>query len=109
MNLTLVEDTVNEVLLGEVTLFLNNITNSVPAEVRGFYNGGSIFILSGGNNSVFTSTFLLLSPVTLYSIELNCTLTSPTTISGTYAIQDLVKLFGNDYGNFNLTLSSPVI
>lgn len=109
MNLTLVEDTINVVLKGEVNLLLNSITNSVPAQVNGPYSGGSTFILSGGNNTVFSSTFLLISPVTLYTIDLNCTLTSPTTMTGTYAIQDLVKVFGSDFGNFNLTLTSPVI
>ncbi|MGA1791644.1 MAG: hypothetical protein ACMUIM_09165 [bacterium] len=109
MTLNLTEDTATGLLVGEANLLLNNVTNSLPAQVTGVYTGGSTFVLSGGNNTIFTSTFLLVINATLYSIELNCTLTSPTTMTGTYFIQDLVKLVNNDIGSFNLGLSSPVI
>ena len=109
MNLTLIEDAINNILSGEVNLLLNNITASIPAQVKGVYSGGSTFILSGGNNTIFTSTFLLVPSATLYSIELTCTLTSPTSMTGTYVIQDLVKLFSSDIGNFTLTnISVPL-
>ena len=62
-----------------------------------------------GNNTIFSTTLLVTGTVTLYEIELTCTLTSPTTMTGTYYINDLVKLLGDDYGNFNLTLSAPAI
>jgi len=47
--------------------------------------------------------------VTLYEITLTCTLSSPTTMTGTYYVKDLTKLLSDDYGNFNLTLTAPVI
>lgn len=106
MNLTLIEDATNSLLSGEVNLLLNNITASIPAQVKGVYSGGSTFILSGGNNTIFTSTFLLVPSATLYSIELTCTLTSPTSMTGSYVIQDLVKLFSSDIGSFTLTCIS---
>lgn len=109
MTLNLVENTTTGLLVGEANLLLNSVTNSLPAQVTGAYNGGSTFVLSGGNNTIFTSTFLLVANATLYSIELNCTLISPTNMTGDYFIQDLVKLVNNDIGRFNLTLSSPVI
>ncbi|MGA1843188.1 MAG: hypothetical protein ACMUIS_01350 [bacterium] len=110
MNMTLVEDAVNGILTGEVTLILNKFTNSVPAEVSGLYSGGDTFILTGGNNTIFSTTLLVTTAITLYEIELNCTLTGPSTMTGTYTINDLTKLLGYDYGNFNLTLSAaPII
>jgi hypothetical protein len=108
MNMSLIEDTVKGTLVGEVTLLLNKITNSIPAEIGGLYSGGTTFVLTGGNNTVFSTT-LLTTGITLYEIELNCTLTSSTTMTGTYFINDLVKLLATDYGNFNLTLASPAI
>ncbi|MBN2372776.1 hypothetical protein JXL19_03155 [bacterium] len=108
MTLTLVEDAVNGILSGEVTLFLNKFTNSIPGQISGLYDGGTSFILTGGNQSVFTSTLLLTTATYLYSIELNCTLTSQTTMNGTYLIRDPLKL-SVDYGSFNLTLSTPII
>jgi len=109
MTLNLTENTASGLLVGEANLLLNSVTNSLPAQVTGVYSGGSTFVLSGGNNTIFTSTFLLVTNATLFSIELNCTLTSPTTMTGTYFIQDLIKVVNNDIGSFNLALSSPVI
>ena len=82
MNMTLIEDEILGALVGEVTLILNKFTNSIPAEISGLYDGGSTFVLTGGNNSVFSTTLLLTTAITLYEIELNCTLTSPTTMTG---------------------------
>ena len=109
MNMSLIEDQLNGALIGEVTLILNKFTNSIPAEVSGLYDGGDTFILTGGNNTVFSSLLIGTTTVTLYEITLTCTLTSPTTMTGTYYIKDLTKLLSDDYGNFNLTLTAPVI
>jgi len=109
MNMTLVEDAVNGVLTGEVTLILNKITKSLPAEVSGPYAGGDTFVLTGGNSTILLTTLVIGTTLPLYEIELTCTLTSPTTMTGTYLINDLVKLLDYDYGNFDLTLSTPVI
>ena len=111
MTLTLVEDIVNSQLSGEMNLLLNKITNSIPAQVSGIFNGGTTFTLTGGYNPLASTTLLIVSTTlltTYYSIQLNCTLTSSTTMTGTYIIQDLIKL-NVDYGNFNLNLSTPVI
>ena len=78
----------------------------------GAYGGGTTFVLNGSSETPLLTTTLLLTTTTAilypYSIQLNCTLTGPTTMTGTYTVRDLVKLSA-DYGNFNLTLSSPVI
>ena len=113
MNMTLVEDTLSGILSGEVNLILNKITNSIPADVTGVLaagaGAGTSFVLSGGNQSFFSTTFLLLpSAISIYAIELTCNMTSPVTMTGTYQIQDLLKL-NVDYGDFNLTLTAPVI
>lgn len=108
INLTLVEDALGTTLTGEVNLLLNKITNSIPANVSGLYAGGSTFTLTGDNDAFISTTLLLVTTITPYTIQLNCTLTSPTTMTGTYTIQDLIKL-DIDYGNFDLTLSTPVI
>jgi hypothetical protein len=110
MNLTLVEDTLSGLLSGETNLILNKITKSIPAQVSGVFSGGTTFTLTGRNNPIIPITLLLTTTalLTSYTIQLNCTLTSPTTMTGTYTIQDLVKL-DIDYGSFNLTLSTPVI
>ncbi len=110
MSLTLVENTLSGLLTGEANLILNKITKSIPAQVSGTFSGGTTFILTGGNTPIFPITLLTIttSLLTSYAIQLNCTLSSPTTMTGTYTIQDLVKL-EFDYGNFNLTLSTPVI
>jgi len=114
MNMTLVEDIVTGILNGEVNLILNKVTNSIPADVTGILpapgaGAGTTFILTGGNQGFFGTTFLLLpSAISIYSIELTCNLTSPVTMTGTYLVQDLVK-FEVDYGNFNLNLTAPII
>ncbi|MGA1790454.1 MAG: hypothetical protein ACMUIM_03130 [bacterium] len=113
MNMTLVEDTLAGILSGEVNLILNKITNSIPANVTGVLpagvGAGTSFVLSGGNQGIFSTTFILLpSAISIYAIELTCNMTSPVTMTGTYQIQDLLKL-NVDYGNFNLTLTTPVI
>ncbi|MGA1789863.1 MAG: hypothetical protein ACMUIM_00115 [bacterium] len=109
MNMSLIEDEINGALIGEVNLILNKFTNSIPAEISGLYDGGTSFVLTGGNNTVFSSLLILTTTVTLYEITLTCTLTSPTTMTGTYYIKDLTKLLSDDYGNFNLTLTAPAI
>lgn len=110
MNMTLIEDLTLALLGGEVNLLLNKFTNSLPAEVSGTYTGGTTFILTGDNQAAVVSSLLLLTTTgtLLYYIELNCTLTSNTTMTGTYLIRDPLKL-SIDYGAFNLTLSSAVV
>jgi hypothetical protein len=111
MNLNLVEDAISGQLSGEANLVLNKITNSIPAQVSGIFNTGTTFTLTGGYDPLASTTILITTTTllsTYYSIQLNCTLTSPTSMTGTYIIQDLIKL-EVDYGNFNLTLSTPFI
>lgn len=118
MNMTLIENTLTGILSGEVNLILNKITNSVPASVTGFLpvgvtvGTGTTFVLSGGNQGFLgtslTTLLLLPTKIPVYNIELRCTMTSPVTMSGTYQILDLDKL-EIDYGNFDLTLTTPVI
>ena len=116
--MTLVEDILTGIISGEVNLLLNKITNSIPADVTGVLTTGvgvgatTTFVLAGGNQGFLgtsiTTLLLLPSTIPIYNIELNCTLTSPVTMTGTYEILDLNKL-EIDYGNFDLTLTSPVI
>ena len=113
MNMTLAEDTLSGILSGEVNLILNKITNSIPADVTGVLpagvGAGTSFVLSGGNQGFFSTTFLLLpSAISIYAIELTCNMTSPVSMTGTYQVRDLLKL-EIDYGNFDLTLIAPVI
>ena len=109
MNLNLVEDTLSGLLSGEANLILSKITNSIPAQVSGTFNGGTTFTLTGGYSPLISTTLLITTTaLATYSIQLNCVLTSSTTMTGTYIVQNLVKL-EIDYGNFNLTLSTPII
>jgi len=127
MQMSLIEDVLTGTLSGQVNLLLNTVTNSIPADVVGYIStlgpgslgitgtGGAIstFILSGGNQSFFSSTLLLFLPslpsvITVYTIDLVCVMTSPVTIIGTYEVADIYKL-KVDSGEFNLTLTSPVI
>ncbi|MGA1843636.1 MAG: hypothetical protein ACMUIS_03630 [bacterium] len=125
MDMSLVEDVLTGVLSGQVNLFLNKVTNSIPADVTGYLTtvgpgslgitgtGGAVatFILSGGNQSFFSSLVLVpvfTSAIPLYTINLVCVMTSPVTMTGTYDVQDIYKL-NADSGEFQLTLTAPVI
>ena len=125
MDMSLVEDPLTGILSGQVTLLLNKFTGSIPADVTGYLTtvgpgslgitgvSGAVatFILSGGNQSFF-SNLLLFPSVTgiipIYTIDLVCIMTSPVTMIGTYEVQDIYKL-AVDSGEFNLTLTAPVI
>jgi hypothetical protein len=115
MNMTLVEDALTGIISGEVNLILNKITNSIPANVTGVLTAGggtTTFILTGGNQgflgNTLTTLLLLPSSIPIYNIELTCTMTSPVNMTGTYQIQNLLKL-EVDYGDFDLVLTTPVI
>jgi hypothetical protein len=112
MSMTLVEDALAGILSGEVNLILNKVTNSIPATVTGVVpvGVGTAFTLTGGNQGFLGTTTLILLPsvLSIYAIELTCTMTSPVAMTGTYMVQDLLKL-DVDYGNFNLTLTAPII
>lgn len=113
MTLNLTENLVTGILSGQVNMLLHKITSSIPADVAGVIPIGTTFVLTGDNQAFLgtasiTTLLLLPSSIPLYSIELNCTLTTPTTMTGTYMINDLLKL-DIDYGNFNLTLTAPII
>jgi len=125
MNMSLVEDALTGVLSGQVNLLLNKVTGSIPADVTGYLTtvgpgslgitgtGGAVatFILSGGNQAFFSSFVLIptfISAIPLYTINLVCIMTSPVTMIGKYDVQDIYKL-NTDSGEFNLTLTAPVI
>lgn len=126
MNMSLVEDVVTGTLSGQVNLLLNKVTNSIPADVSGYLTpinpgslgitgaGGAIatFVLVGGNQNFFSTSFLILPSITsalsIYSIKLTCIMTSPVTMIGTYDVEDIYKL-EVDSGEFELILSAPVI
>jgi hypothetical protein len=125
MDMSLVEDVLTGALTGQVNLFLNKVTGSIPADVTGFLTtvgpgslgitgtGGAVatFILSGGNQAFFSSLLpvpVVTSAIPLYTINLVCIMTTPVTMTGTYDVQDIYKL-NSDSGEFSLTLTAPVI
>ncbi|MGA1823993.1 MAG: hypothetical protein ACMUIP_04950 [bacterium] len=99
MDLILTQNTTTGAVNGTVTFLLNKLV-PLPTAVSGIAVGTSSFQLTG----VFTDYQFVLSGLALvpidYTVTLNLTLTSPTTISGTYAILSLKE---NDFGNVDLT------
>jgi len=100
MNLTLSQNTVTGAVTGTASLFLNKLI-PLPVTVSGVFLGGTSFTVTG----VYTSFSLALSGLiivpTNYTLSLTCTLTSPTTMNGTYSILSIKE---TDFGGFNLTL-----
>jgi hypothetical protein len=133
MNMTLVEDALTGTLSGEVNLLLNDVTNSIPANVTGFFaigvnipglstsslgisglgSGGIGTLVLIGDNQGFLSTIsttllLITKNIPIYIIRLNCIMTSPISMVGTYEVEDL-NTTNVDSGEFELILTTPVI
>ncbi|MGA1825451.1 MAG: hypothetical protein ACMUIP_12400 [bacterium] len=100
MNLSLSQNTVTGAVTGTASLVLNKLV-PLPVTVSGTFLGGTAFTVSG----IFTDYQLAISGLFLipidYTLTLNCTITSATTMSGTYTITSIKE---NDVGNFNLNL-----
>jgi len=99
MNLTLSQNTTTGAVTGTASLILNKLV-PLPVTVSGTFLGGTTFTLTG----IFTDYQLALSGLVLvpidYTVTLNCTITSATTMSGTYSI---ISLKESDFGSFNVT------
>jgi len=100
MSLTLSQNTTTGATTGTLSLILNKLV-PLPVTVSGVFLGGTTLTLTG----VFTDYQLALSGLIIipvnYNVTLNCTITSATTMSGTYSILSLKE---NDFGNFNISL-----
>jgi|GEM_PF-4440059 len=99
MTLDLVEDPVTLALSGTAFLALNQF-KIPPVTVSGPNPGTGTFTLTG--------TYVDVINLITYAIQLNCVMTSDTTMNGDYMIVDQLytKL---DYGTFDLTLGAPTL
>ncbi|MGA1824545.1 MAG: hypothetical protein ACMUIP_07745 [bacterium] len=98
MKLDLVENPATG--LSGTAFLVDNKLIPVPVDVTGLTPVSDFFTLEG-------SYFNITNGVT-YTLELQCTLISESHMSGTYYISKVGAL-KDDYGEFNLTLITPVI